>query len=186
MTGIPAPAVARPRRARFGLFRRFARREDGSAAVEFALVAIPFMALIFAILETAAVLFAGQVLENVTANAARNIFTGSAQKAGWDEKKFKEDVCGRVIALFDCANGMKVDVRTYSSFSDADLSRPVDANGKLKENFTYQPGGPGDIVVVRLLYKWPVLTPFMGLNLSDMTGNSRLLIATAAFRNEPF
>jgi hypothetical protein len=126
------------------------------------------------------------VLENVTANAARNIFTGSAQKAGWDEKKFKEEVCDRVVALFDCANGVKVDVRTYSSFSSADLSRPVDENGKLKENFVYQPGGPGDIVVVRLIYKWPVLMPLMGSGLADMADNSRLLIATAAFRNEPF
>jgi Flp pilus assembly protein TadG len=189
MTGIPASEPAsesapeRRKRARFGLFRRFARREDGSAAVEFAIVAIPFLALTFAIMETALVIYAGQVLENVTANAARNIFTGAAQKAGWDDKRFKEEVCGRVVALFDCANGIKVDVQTYETFSEVDTN-PFDENDKLKENFN--PGGPGKIVVVRLMYKWPVLTPLMGLGFADMGDNSRLLIATAAFRNEPF
>ena len=47
---------------------------------------------------------------------------------------------------------------------------------------TYQPGGPGDIVVVRLFYQWPIYVSL----LSNMTGNNRLLVATSAFRNEPF
>src|SRR6185503_13859041 len=41
----------------------FARRQDGAAAVEFGFVALPFFALLFAILETALVFFAGQSLE---------------------------------------------------------------------------------------------------------------------------
>ena len=47
---------------------------------------------------------------------------------------------------------------------------------------TYQPGGPGDIVVVRLFYQWPIYVSL----LQNMSGSKRLLIATAAFRNEPF
>lgn len=39
---------------------RFVRQQDGAAAVEFALVALPFLALTFAILETALVFFAGR------------------------------------------------------------------------------------------------------------------------------
>ena len=41
---------------------RFARHQDGTAAVEFALVAVPFLALLFAILETALVFFTGQTM----------------------------------------------------------------------------------------------------------------------------
>src|SRR5438045_1580043 len=37
--------------------RRFARQQDGSTAVEFGLVAAPFLALVFAILETAIIFF---------------------------------------------------------------------------------------------------------------------------------
>src|SRR5712692_11686541 len=43
--------------------RRLIKQQDGAAAVEFALVAAPFLALVFAIMETAVVFFAGQALE---------------------------------------------------------------------------------------------------------------------------
>jgi hypothetical protein len=51
----------------------------------------------------------------------------------------------------------------------------------------YQPGGPGDIVVVRLMYQWPVYVSLLGLNgLANMAGNNRLMMSTVAFRNEPY
>ena len=53
-------------------------------------------------------------------------------------------------------------------------------------NFTYQPGGPGDIVVVRLFYQYPVYVSLLKFNLSNVNGGYRLLAATAAFRNEPY
>jgi len=44
----------------------FGRKSDGAAAVEFALVVVPFFALMFAIIELALVFWAGQVLETAT------------------------------------------------------------------------------------------------------------------------
>jgi len=64
--------------------------------------------------------------------------------------------------------------------------RPLDSERKLVNNFVYQPGGPGDIVVVRLIYPWPVHLSMLDLGLADMAGNKRLLMATAVFRNEPY
>lgn len=168
------------------IVRRFAKKEDGAAAVEFAMVAAPFLALIFAILETAIVFFAGQVLETATADSARLIMTGQAQKGGLSQEQFKTEVCKRVLGLFDCDGGIKVDVRTYSSFASANTSKPIDANGNVTFTPAYQPGAPGDIVVVRMLYEWPVYASLLGLNLSDLAGGKRLLMATAAFRNEPY
>ena len=59
--------------------RRFRRNRRGSAAVEFALVAPVFFALLFAIIETAIMFFATQVLETMTQDAARAVLTGQAQ-----------------------------------------------------------------------------------------------------------
>jgi Flp pilus assembly protein TadG len=168
------------------VFRRFARQQDGAAAIEFGLVAAPFLALVFAIMETAMVFFAGQALETATADSARLIMTGQAQNQGMSQSQFKTAVCAKVFGLFNCSAGVKVDVRTYSSFNSADMTKPIDANGNLQTSFQYQPGGPGDIVVVRLMYEWPVYVSLLGLNLADMAGNKRLIVATAAFRNEPF
>ena len=61
--------------ARLGL-RRFARAREGSAAIEFGLVAAPFLALLFAIMETAFVFFAGQSLEYAASQGGRLIMTG--------------------------------------------------------------------------------------------------------------
>jgi Flp pilus assembly protein TadG len=164
----------------------FVRRNEGTAAIEFGAVAAPFLALVFAIMETAAVFFAGQTLETAAADSARLIMTGQAQEQGFDQAKFKEAVCERIVALFNCAAGVQVDVKTYKSFNDVKLEKPIDADGNLIKDFTYNPGGPGDIVVVRLLYEYPVYVSLLGLNLADMAGSKRLLVATAAFRNEPY
>ncbi len=166
--------------------RRFARHQDGAAAIEFGMVAAPFLALVFAIIETAMVFFAGQTLETAASDSARMIMTGQAQSQGFDQAKFKETVCSKIFGLFNCSSGVLIDVKTYSSFSSIDTSSPIDSNGNLKTNFTYQPGGPGDIVVVRLMYQWPVYVSLLGLNLADMAGGKRLIVATSAFRNEPY
>jgi Flp pilus assembly protein TadG len=45
-----------------GAAGRLVRRRDGGATVEFGLVAVPFVALLFAIVEKAVVFFPGQAL----------------------------------------------------------------------------------------------------------------------------
>lgn len=166
--------------------RRLTRQQDGAAAVEFAMVAAPFLALVFAIMETAMVFFAGQVLETAAADSARLIMTGQAQNQSLDQAAFKNAVCSRIYGLFDCTGGIYIDVKTYTSFATVDTTPPIDQNGELINNFIYQPGQPGDIVVVRLFYQWPVYVPLLGFNLADMAGGKRLMAATVAFRNEPY
>jgi Flp pilus assembly protein TadG len=168
--------------------RRFVRQEDGAAAVEFAMVAAPFLALVFAIIETAIVFFAGQTLETAVADASRLILTGQAQQQNFDQAAFKQAVCARIFGLFDCENGILVDVQKYNSFGGSNTSKPLDSQGNLQPGFgnNYQPGGPGDIVVVRAVYEWPVYVQLLGFNLADMKNGKRLVMATAAFRNEPY
>jgi Flp pilus assembly protein TadG len=166
--------------------RRLIKQQDGAAAVEFALVAAPFLALVFAIMETAVVFFAGQALETAVADSSRLIMTGQAQTQGMSASTFKNAVCAKIYGLFDCQNGVYVDVKTFTSFSGVTMPTPVDASGNFQNNFSYQPGGPGDIVVVRLFYQYPVYVSLLGFNLSNVNGGKRLLAATAAFRNEPY
>ena len=167
--------------------RRFRRNRRGSAAVEFALVAPVFFALLFAILETGIIFFAGQVLESVTQDSSRQILTGQAQKAAYlTPDDFKTNVvCPRIGVLFDCKNGVYVDVQNYSQFSTVNLAAPIDSSGNFK-TMNYSPGGPGDIVVVRLFYQWPLVVTGLGYNIANMNNNKRLLTATAAFKNEPY
>ena len=166
--------------------RRFSRHQKGAAAVEFALVALPFFALMFAIIQTAIVLFATQVLETAVGDSARLILTGQAQDGGFSQTSFKTAVCGRISAMFNCTTRLYVDVRTFTNFTAISMNSPTDSSGNVVDNFVYQPGGPGDIVVVRLLYKWPIYMQLWNPGIVNMSANQRLLVATAAFRNEPF
>jgi hypothetical protein len=81
---------------------------------------------------------------------------------------------------------MSVDVKNYSSFSAVNNTSPV-VNGQLvTSGMTYTPGGPGCIEVVKLYYQWPIYVSMLGNNLSNLSGNYRLLVATSVFRNEPY
>ena len=90
-----------------------AAREDGSAAVEFGMVAMPFLALVFAIIETSLVFFGNQVLETAASESARLIMTGQAQTMGLNKDTFKDQVCAKIYGLFDCQKGVYVDVQTF-------------------------------------------------------------------------
>jgi Flp pilus assembly protein TadG len=166
--------------------RRLLRQQDGAAAVEFGLVAAPFLALVFAIMETAIVFFAGQALETAVADSARLIQTGQAQNAGFDATAFKNAVCSKIYGSFNCQAGVYVDVQKFTSFSNVSNPSPVDNKGNFNLNPSYDPGGPCDIVLVRLFYQYPVYVSLLGFNLQDVNGGKRLLAATSAFRNEPY
>ena len=170
------------------IFRRFRRNRRGSAAVEFALVAPVFFALLFAIIETAIMFFASQVLETVTQNSVRQILTGQAQAANYAKwTNFRDGVvCAQIPAVLTCAN-VYVNVQSTSQFSNAVFNNMINASGNFDPStLGYSPGGPGDTVVVQLFYQWPLFVTGLGYNIANLTGNQRLLVATAAFQNEPY
>ena len=171
------------------ILRRFRRNRGGSTAVEFALVAPVFFALLFAILETALMFFADQVLETVTQNAARTILTGQAQAAGYSGADFLQNVVCPVGSLarviFTCTN-ISIDVQSYPAFSNISINSQIDASGHFVPPTNFVTGGPSQIVVVRMFYQWPLFVTGFGYNMSNLGNGNRLLTATAAFQNEPY
>ncbi|MGZ5802546.1 MAG: TadE/TadG family type IV pilus assembly protein [Xanthobacteraceae bacterium] len=186
MSRTKSNAVRRLRRIVVGPLRRFARNRKGTSAIEFGFVVLPFIALLGAIIETGIIFLADQALETAVSDSARLVLTGQAQNGGMDQAAFKTAVCNNVHGLFDCTNGVDVDVRTFNNFASINFTPPINAQGNLVNNFVYQPGGPGQIVVVRLLYQFPVYMSLWNPSLINLAGNKRLLVATAAFRNEPY
>ena len=84
---------ARPRRQTAPGRENLARSESGATAVEFALVAAPFLALLVGLFQTALVFFAGRVLDETTEQASRYIMTGQAQNANMTAAGFATYVC---------------------------------------------------------------------------------------------
>jgi len=171
-----------------GMLNRFKRNKSGASALEFALVAGPLILLLLAIIQVGIVFFSNFVLEGAVDRGARLIRTGQAQTGKFNAGEFKKEVCKYLSAPLSCTK-LKLDVRSYSSFGGAgqNLTNPIGPDGNLKSDFSYDPGAGEDVVVVRAFYPLDVGSVLpTEINLSNMNNGERLLIATAAFRNEPF
>jgi len=172
------------------LFRRFSRADDGVTAVEFAIVGPIFFALLIGIFETAFFMMANQMIETATIDSSRLILTGQAQDEGFDASRFKNEVCARVPSMIDCSGNVWTDVRTLSTF-DESVAIPTDDDGNFDSTkLIYSAGGPDDIVMVRLYYKWTGVIAEaarnVGLDLGNQPDGSTLMVATMVFRNEPY
>lgn len=190
---MSSPAV--PTAAAKNIFRRFGGNRRGSAIIEFALIAPVFIALLFAILETSLMFFAGQTLQTINENAARLIRTGQAQSSSQYasvSNYLTNAICTQNHILFACSavngttNGISVDVKSYSSFQNVSISSQISSGNFDTSTLSYSLGNSCDVVVARLFYKWPLFVTGLGYNISNLTGNQRLLVATAVFRNEPY
>jgi Flp pilus assembly protein TadG len=179
-------ASGRRRRLPAGL-RAFGRNERAATILEFALISAPFFALLIAILETMLTFLAQQGLETAGEAASRLIMTGQAQTSGWTQAEFKTQVCKQLPPFLSC-NSLMVDVQNADSFDDADTSSPTISykNGNVNNAWSYSAGGAGDIVIVRLIYLWPVAAGPLGFNLSNQTGNKHLLVSTSVAQTEPY
>lgn len=182
-----------------------ARDEDGAVAVEFAILAIPFFTLIFAILETSLTFFAQQILESALQDATRYIRTGQSQTVApaWDTKAFRKAICDGTFGMFECSSNpdtsrLIVSVKPVTTFGAAatEISKPIDdkctltstnpadCDWQLAEAF--DDGKGSDVIIAQAFYKWPTIVNLPWFSLANQAGNNRLLSAVRVFKNEPF
>jgi Flp pilus assembly protein TadG len=157
----------------------FRRDEHGATAVEFALVA-PL--LIFALLSLVEMGMLGMMMMGVDAavfDASRRIRTGRDDAAA-SAQGFEDQVCGKLGGnLSTCRARMVVSVKKYTQFASANAAAAAAPDG------TFDKGDAGDIIIVKVNYTWPLLTPFLAKFEHD--GPTSVVIpARAAFKNEPF
>lgn len=169
------------------LHRRWQDNEDGATAVEFSLVAIPFMFTIIGIIELALMFMASSVLEGAVNDTTRLIRTGQVQNAedATPEEFFQQALCDSVPAFLDCRE-FQYQVYTLDSFSEADDTEPeFDEDGNLQDT-EFDVGGSNQIVLVRVTYMYQLITPLIGDFFSDFPNNKRLIMATSVFETEPY
>ena len=158
---------------------------EGSAAVEFGMVALPFFLMVFSILELGMIFVTNSILENATVETGRLVRTGQASAQSMTAAQFKTSLCGRMsIFSADCATRASVDLRVIPQFAIT----PPDpmAGGTFNEGaLSYTNGNPGSLMLVRVWYRQPLLTTFLAQGLSRLNDGTVRLTATTAFRNEP-
>lgn len=174
--------------------RRYFKNREGTAAIEFAILAIPFFMLLFAILELAIVFFINSTLSHAVSEAGRQIRTGNFQSCG-TQANFKQLVCANMSGLGNCEKRLRIDVVSGNAFGGITLPAPPDPPEPDPMDPTAEDIPNGDWVntvasapvVIRGLYYHKLVLPPQLTRLENLDGKGiRLLGATTAFKNEPF
>lgn len=171
-----------------GKLRGFRRDRRGATAIEFAMLALPFALLSFAILETTVSFTAQQVISNAADKVARQIRTGQITITNTTEAQFRALLCSEISLIVGtgCPQ-MEYDLQHYSKFQDVPTTIPYGPDGDIDPSgFKYDPGGEETINSLRIFYRWPVMTDVMKSSMSNLPNNRRLLYSSATWQNEPF
>ena len=168
--------------------------KDGTAAIEFAIVAPIFMALMFSLFEIGWFFYTNSIVDASVADAARLIETGQLQKStGTDEQKKQamfNAVCNILHEFGDCTTRLTVEVQTFPDFATlAAANNPAtcaDAPQAERDAIPFSPGTELSIVRVRICFIYTTINPAIGVNVSEPGTNKRRLISQSVFRSEPY
>ncbi|MFS8115166.1 pilus assembly protein [Rhizobium jaguaris] len=198
------------RRRAGGRLREFVRSRDGTAAIEFALLAIPYFLIIFAILETFVAFIAEQVVSNAVDTLSRQIRTGQItynHNATTDltQDKFRQAFCNEISVIIACsatelvtatATNLYLDVENYATFAAMPTTIPRVSSDPYSDlnttGFKFAPGGAQSNNMVRAYYRWQVITDLLRPYLTTIRPSdgsmptTYLIVATAAFQNENY
>jgi len=175
------------------LIRKYTRDKDGVTAIEFGILALPFMVLIFGILELALVFFTTASLEHSIRTVSRDgIRTGSNISPNLAD--FENRICD-AFNVNQCNARMVISVDKVTSTAGADLSTAFNAGFTPDDDdFELDPsddGGalnvcPDSIFLIHAHYKHPLILPPAITQLAASGAKHRIIKVTQAVRTEPF
>jgi Flp pilus assembly protein TadG len=174
--------------AKHGLFSRFRKDRRGSVAIEFSMLALPFSLLVFAILESCISFGAQQVMANAVDNVGRDIRVGNLRTVDASAAAVREKICTQMsILVTSGCPGLVVDLNTYTTFADVPTTIPRTATGDVNTSgFGTTVGGPSIIHHLRIFYRWPYISDFIGHKMAELPDNKTLLYSSMTWKNEPF
>lgn len=187
---------------------RFFRSRDGAAAIEFAILSLPYFLIVIAILETFLAFTGEQVVANATDTLGRKLRTGRitynlGRPTDMTQAQFRQAFCDEISVLIRCSGTevatpakLYLDVQTYANFSAIPRTIPRVSTAAYADldtsKFKYTPGGPGTINMLRAYYRWEIMTDLVRPYLTTIRpaggGMPRdfLIVSTAAFQNERY
>lgn len=173
-----------------GKTSKLAKDKSGSVAVEFSIIAIPFLSIVFASLEIGWFYYVNAAIDAVTLEASREIRTGFPQENGLDRGGFYDEVCPKLSVFGECRDILTVEITTFDDFATlaADTSPPTcaDEDPETLAEIDYEPGADNEIVRLRICLIYNTLNLKLGANLAKTDDGKRKVTSSYIFRNEPF
>ena len=182
-----------PAKTRVGLWRRmtrWARREDGTATVEFVVVVPILLILFMSSVEAGFMQLRFVMLERGLDMTVRELRLG--QIAAPTQDKVRQEICRLAMVIPDCVNSLLVELRpvdtsTWGGMSDTStcINRAEPIGPQQPPNFT--PGTGDQLMLIRACAVFDPIYPTigLGLQLAKDVGGTYHLVASSAFVNEP-
>ena len=181
--------------------RSFLRNDDGAVAIEMALVSIPFLTMMFGIINTGMFFYAINCVDRGVEDAARYVRTGEAQKGTYPGASgpltaagFRTMVCQKATSYIDCSK-LQIRIMSGADWSTINaFSCPTAGNlaaGAITSGDTTllstMTGTQSSVVLIVACYQWTMgkYLPFVKFdkNLSD---GSTLIQSSTALKIEPY
>lgn len=162
----------------------FIRDQSGTAALEFAFIAIPLCTLLYASVMMSVIYFTQDALDFVADQMSRPLLTGTAPSSS---AAFKTQACTQLPSYLSCSS-LYVNVQTVTTFAQPSITPTYDSSDQISNKLNYEPGSPGDIVALQLMYRLPIPTVagLGGFNpVTQGAGQSLLLLSTVVIKTEP-
>ncbi len=163
---------------------KWIKNENGVVAIEFSLLIIPYLMLVFGIVELAMMYSSASMLERATSSASRLVRTGQVQQAANPEEAFLSGLCDNLVVFVDCAD-VQIEVVPMDNFSSYDsVAMQYDEDGVFVPR-DFDAGGSKETVLIRAVYRYSMITPLVGSLLTDVNGE-RVFVSTIVLQVEPY
>jgi len=165
--------------------RAFTKDRKGSAAIEFAILALPFFVVIFAIAEIAVMYFVDSGLDAALHKTVRQVRVGVAKSGAWDSNKFKDVLCSELAYSFGCATKIKVRATVITDMSSVTRVSGINS-GSLNVTEDFNLGDSGSYVLVQAFLPWDPTFKLYAISSDRLSDGSYVLGAAELIKNEPF
>lgn len=168
--------------------RRFGRREDGTAAIEFAMT-VPLLMMIFmASFESGFLMIRSIMLEQSVDMTMRELRLGHLPLA--TAATLKDEICSRSVILTNCEDNITIEMRRINTTSwnlPTNNVACMDRVEDIEPAVVFDQGQQNDVMLVRVCVVQDAMFPTTGVGLGlpkDAQGGYGL-ITTTAFSIEP-
>ncbi len=166
------------------VFRGLRRDRRAAAALEFAIVSMPFLGLVLGLATVAVDMYLQEALDIAVQAAARQVQLGQVP-ATYSAGDFAGKVFCPAFVIFAPCTNVLVTLQPVTDYLSADVVATQTA-AQLGSSGSFCVGQPGQLMFARVVYLAPIISQFwpyagqVSINGSIGTG----LVSTAAFANE--
>lgn len=168
---------------------------------------MPFFVILFASVETFVAFTGEQLIASATDTMARKLRTGQitfqqGRPSDLTNEEFRTAFCKEISVMISCSGTeastpakLFIDVRSVSSFSNLPetMKRTGGAGSDVSTaGFDFKPGGPGTINMIRVYYRWTVMTDLVRPYVTNLRPagssmpNDYLMVATSTYQAESY